>query len=170
MEIFDAIHTRRSIRQYKHGKVSDENIQKILEAAMTAPSARNKQHWHFIVIKNKQALNEISGKSPSVTMIANADCAILVCSDQSIEGAHDYWQQDLGACVQNMLLAIHALGLGAVWTAAYPKNEEYVNWVKERFDLPEEVMPFAIIPIGIPAQPSVKQDRFKKERIHQEKW
>ena len=170
MEIFDAIHTRRSIRQYKPGKVTDSQIQKILEAALTAPTARNLQHWHFVVIRDKEALKDIAVHNPHCTMASQADCAILVCSDHSITGASDYWQQDCGACVQNILLAIHALGLGAVWTAAYPKNEAYVNWVKERFELPEKVMPFAVIPIGIPAQESKKQDRFKKERVHYENW
>ena len=170
MELFEAIHTRRSIRQYKPGKVSEEKIQKILEAGMTAPSARNLQHWHFIVIRDKDALKDISAHNPHGSMTASADVAILACSDLGIAGAGDYWQQDCGACVENMLLAIHALGLGGVWTAAYPRNEEYVKFVKKRFGLPEKVMPFAVIPIGIPAQESKKAERFKKERVHEEKW
>lgn len=169
MDLFEAIHTRRSIRRFENKALSEGDLHKILEAGMSAPSAGNEQPWQFIVIKDKNILAEIPKISPYASMAKDAGAAILVCGDTSLEEYPGFWVQDCSACIQNILLAVHGLGLGAVWTAIYPDEGRVANF-KKLFSLPKTVVPLALIPIGYPAQKSGKSDRFKPERIHKDKW
>jgi len=169
MDAIKALNTRRSIRKYNEGKISEETISKILEAGMEAPSAINEQPWHFIVITDKEILNKIPEIHPHALMARQATIGIIVCCDLSLEKAKDMWVQDCSAATQNILLAVHALGLGAVWTGVYPRKER-VDGFKEMFNLPKDIIPFLFIPIGYPAEKPFKADRFKKSRIHYNKW
>jgi len=169
MDALTAIQTRRSVRKYREGKVSDELINKILEAGMNAPSAGNEQPWHFIVIKDRKILNEIPKFSPYAGMVKQADFAILVCGDIKLEKYEGYWVQDCSAATQNILLSAHALGLGAVWTGVYPR-EDRVKGFRKQLNIPDDVTPFAFIPVGYPAEETVASDRFRKERVHYERW
>ena len=136
---------------------------------MEAPSAINAQPWHFIVITNKEILNKMTEVHTHALMAKQATIGVLVCGDLSLEKAKGFWVQDCSAATQNILLAVHALGLGAVWTGVYPRKER-VDGFKEMFDLPEDIIPFSFIPIGYPAEKPFKADRFKKNRIHYNKW
>ena len=169
MDAIKALNTRRSIRKYNEGKISEETINKIIEAGMEAPSAINEQPWHFIVITDKEILNKIPEIHPHALMARQATIGIIVCCDLSLEKAKDMWVQDCSAATQNILLAVHALGLGAVWTGVYPRKER-VDGFKEMFNLPKDIIPFLFIPIGYPAEKPFKADRFKKSRIHYNKW
>jgi len=169
MDAIEALNTRRSIRKYKEGKISEETINKILEAGMEAPSAINEQPWHFIVITDKEILEKILEFHPNASMARQASIGILVCGDLNLEKAKDMWVQDCSAATQNILLAVHALGLGAVWTGVYPR-EERMEGFKEMFKLPENIITFSFIPIGYPAEKSFQADRFKEDRIHYNKW
>lgn len=169
MDAIEALNTRRSIRKYNEGKISEDTINKILEAGMEAPSAINEQPWHFIVITDKEILNKIPEIHPHALMARQATIGIIVCCDLSLEKSNGFWVQDCSAATQNILLAVHALGLGAVWTGVYP-NKERVNGFKEFFNLADNIIPFAFIPVGLPAEESCKAERFKKERIHYNKW
>jgi nitroreductase len=169
MDAIKAIMTRRSIRSYTGKKVSEEQIRTILEAAMAAPSAVNEQPWHFIVIKEKEVLSRISEVSPYAKMAKDASVAVVVCADLSLEKSKGRAVQDCCISAENILLAAHALGLGAVWTALYP-DEERVENAKKLFDIPKNVIPLCIIPIGYPAEEKNPENRFKKERVHSEKW
>ena len=169
MDAIKALNTRRSIRKYNEGKISEETISKILEAGMEAPSAINEQPWHFIVITDKEILNKIPEIHPHALMARQATIGIIVCCDLSLEKAKDMWVQECSAATQNILLAVHALGLGAVWTGVYPRKER-VDGFKEMFNLPKDIIPFLFIPIGYPAEKPFKADRFKKSRIHYNKW
>lgn len=169
METIDAIMSRRSVRKYKADKISDELIEKILAAGMQAPSAMNEQPWHFIVIKDRKILSEIPKFSPYAAMAKDAPLAILVCGDTKLEKIKGFWFQDCSACIQNILLAAHAMGIGAVWTAAYPLQDR-VEGYKKLLDLPESVIPLALIPMGYPDERPSPQSRFKKERVHINKW
>jgi len=166
----DAIFTRRSVRRFTAQSVSEESITKVLAAAMAAPSAGNEQPWHFIVVKEKAALKKVSECSPYARAAQDAPVCIVVCGDLSLDkykGA--YWVQDCSAAVENMLLEVQNLGLGAVWLGVYPE-EERVGFLKRYFSLPEHVIPFAAIPIGFPAQTLPPADRYDPKRVHQEKW
>lgn len=169
MDTIECIHTRRSIRKYTGKNVPDELVKEILAAGMTAPSAKNQQPWQFIVVTDKALLREISSISNHVLMAKDAALGILVCADLSLVISEGFWVQDCAAAVENMLLAAHALGLGAVWTGVYPR-EKRVDAFRTLFKLPENIIPHTFIPIGHPAQKSKRENRFKQERIHRNGW
>jgi nitroreductase len=169
MDTLEAIHNRRSIREYQDKTIPGELITKLLAAAMAAPSARNQQPWEFIVITDKGILSEISTINPYAQMAKKAPLAILVCGNLRIETSPGYWVVDCAAAVQNMLLCAHALGLGAVWTGTYP-NEERMDGYTTLLNLPEHVLPHTLVVLGYPAEQPPHQDRFNPERIHYDGW
>ncbi len=169
METLEAILTRRSVRRYTDQDVPEELIQKILAAAMSAPSAKNEQPWQFIVVRDQDLLDAASRISPYMPMVKDAPLAILVCGDLSMEQFPGFWVEDCSAAIQNMLLAAHALGLGAVWTGIYPK-QEFVDGFKALFKLPEHIIPLGLVPLGYPAHPYRRKDRFNADRIHYNGW
>ena len=169
METLEAIHTRRSIREYQNKPIPEELVTEILKAAMAAPSARNQQSWEFIIITDAEIREKIPAVSPFAQMVIDAPLAILVCGNLKIETAQGYWVIDCSAAIQNLLLATHSLGLGAVWTGVYPR-EERMNGLAKMFDLPDHIMPHSLVVIGYPAQQPEHPDRFKPERIHQNGW
>jgi nitroreductase len=170
VELFEAIHTRRSIRKYESKKVPDALIEKIIAAGTAAPSARNEQPWHFVVITDRALLEKIPTFSPYASYAKDAPAAILVCGDISLEKINGFWMQDCSACIQNMLLAAHGLGLGAVWTAAYPLEDRVEGYKRLLGISKTEVLPLALVILGYPAQKVPPEDRFKKERIHRNGW
>jgi nitroreductase len=169
METLKAIHTRRSIRQYQDKPISLEIITRLLAASMAAPSARNQQPWEFIVVTEKSLLEKIAKVNPYAQMATEAPLAILVCGNLNIETSPGYWVIDCAAATQNLLLAAHALGLGAVWTGTYP-NEERMDDYTELFSLPEHILPHSMVVIGYPSERPPDQDRFMIERIHYNGW
>lgn len=169
MDAMEAILTRRSIRKYTKQDVPDSLIREILEAAMCAPSAGNQQPWHFVVIRDRKILDEIPKVHPHSYMIKEAPVAILVCGDLSLESRKGFWVQDCSAATENLLLAAHAKGLGAVWLGVYPR-EDRVNGIRRLLNIPEHVIPFSLIPIGYPAEKSFKIDRYDASRVHYDRW
>ncbi len=169
MTIFNTIETRRSIRNYSGEPVEDEVIDQLLKAAMYAPSARNQQPWHFLVIKNKLLLKKIPKFHPYSSMVPLAELAIMVCADLNLEKSKGYWPVDCAAATQNLLLAAHGHGLGAVWLGVYPR-EERMNGCRALFELPGNIHPFALIAVGYPASVPVHPNRYNPERIHIDKW
>ncbi len=169
MDIFESLLNRRSIRKYTGEKVTDAQIEDLLRAGMYAPSAVNKQPWHFIVFRNKKMINEIIEIHPNAKMLKNASAAILVCWDDNLQHDVGYGPVDCSAATQNILLAAHGKALGAVWVGLYPR-EHRISGVHKLFKLPENIKPFAIISLGYPAEKKDFPDRFKKDRIHYENW
>lgn len=169
MDALETIRTRRSIRKFKNKKVADELIREILNAGMSAPSAGNEQPWHFIVVKDRSILDEVPKYSPYAGMVKEADFAILVCGDTKLEKYRGFWIQDCSAAVQNILLAAHALGLGAVWTGVYPMMDRAEGF-RKHLNIPNDVMPLAFIPVGYPAEEAGAVDRFREERVHYDRW
>lgn len=163
------IFRRRSIRKYKNETVPDEMIEKLLRAGFAAPSARNAQPWHFIVINDRNILDEIPKFHPHSKMLREASHAIVVCGDLSSERVRDYWVQDCAAATQNILLMATELGLGSVWLGVYP-NEERVNALKKLLQIPEAVVPLSIIAIGYPDESKDPIDRYDVEKVHYNKW
>jgi nitroreductase len=168
MDALEAIYTRKSVRKFGDGEVAEDLILKILRAGMSAPSAGNARPWQFIAITERKTLEEIPGISPYAECAAKAPLAILVCGDLELEKHKDYWVQDCAAASQNMLLAAHALGLGAVWTGAYPMENTMAGF-RVLLKLPAHVMPFSLIVMGHPAE-GTHRDRFDESRVHMEKW
>ncbi len=169
MELWEAILTRRSIRKFTPQPIHQDLIEKILRAGMQAPSARNKQPWHFIVVQNRQMLDKISVIHPYAYMLREAPLGIVVCGDIEIEITIEYIVQDCSAATQNMLLVAHNFGLGAVWLGIYPR-EPRIKALRELLNIPENVIPISMIAIGYPAEKKLPENRFKPERVHYEKW
>lgn len=169
MEAIEAIMTRRSIRKFTNQPVPEELIRAILEAAMMAPSAGNQQPWHFIVVRDKRILLAIADYHPYAQMLREAPLAVVICGDRRLEKHKDYWIQDCSAATQNLLLAVHANGLGAVWLGVHPREERILP-TRQLFRLPDEVMPLAIIAVGYPGETKTKPDRYDQGKVHADKW
>ena len=165
--VLDNIATRTSIRDYEARPVEQAKVDKMLRAAMAAPTAMNKQPWHFVVVSQRSVLDALSGANPYAKMLKKAPLAIVVCGDteKMIEGGgRDFWIQDASAATENLLLAAHAMGLGAVWTGAYP-SEERSNSIKKVLSLPDNLIPLNMVVIGYPAEHPQPKDKFKEANI-----
>lgn len=169
MEAFETLLGRRSIRKYGPEAVSDADLERILLAAMAAPSAGNQQPWRFIVLRERRAREDVAAQSPHARMLPDAPAAIVVCGDLAAEKHPGYWIQDCAAAAQNILLAAHALGLGAVWLGYYPREERW-RGAQRVLGLPEQVIPLCVIPIGHPAERKEPAGRFDPAKIHTDRW
>lgn len=169
METLEAIMTRRSIRRYTGEPVPEAQVQTLLCAAMAAPSAGNQQPWQFVLVRDKARLHEIARIHPHAAMAPKAALGILVCGDTRVEKYPGYWVIDCAAAVQNLLLAAHDLGLGAVWTGIYPMQDRVEAFAK-LFDVPAGVVPHSFIPVGRPAEERKGEDRYRPERVHLERF
>jgi len=167
--VIEAIITRRSIRHYIHRDVDKSLIDLLLKSAMYAPSARNEQPWHFIVIDQAELFERIMKVHPYAAMLSEAAVAILVCGDEKLELSKGYWPVDCSAATQNILLAAHSQGLGAVWLGVYPRRER-MDGIRVIFSLPAHIQPFSLVSIGFPAEEKKVPVRFKEERIKWNRW
>ena len=167
-EALNCIMTRTSIRQYQDRPVEQEKVEQLLRAAMAAPTAVNKQPWHFYVLNTKEAINRLADASQrGGDMVRSAALVVVVCGDmdKALEGkAREYWIQDTSAATENLLLAAHALGLGAVWTGVYPMKER-VEMTTKVLNLPENLVPLCTILIGYPAENPTPKDKWKPENV-----
>lgn len=169
MDVFAAIHARRSIRKYTEAPVAEDDVRAILGAAMAAPSAGNAQPWRFVVLDDRKLLDAVPAFSPYAAMAARAPLGILVCADLSAEKYPGYWVQDCSAAVQNMLLAVHARGLGAVWTGVHPMKDREEGF-RKLLGLPGNIVPLGFIVIGHPDQELASQDRYDEAKIRRNGW
>jgi len=169
MDTLEALYTRRSIRKYQPDKVPEDLLRSMLAAAMSAPSANNAQPWQFVVITDAGLLAEIPKVHPYAAMAKEAPLAVVVCGDLSLEVSPGYWVVDCAAAVENLLLAAHALGLGAVWCGVYPK-EERIRAFQKFLGLPKHVLPHSLIPVGYPAEKHGRVDRYREDRVHHDRW
>ena len=165
------IMTRTSIRQFKAQPVEQDKVDILLKAAMAAPSALNLQPWHFIVINDKETIALLSGKRPT-----NAPLMIAVCGDTDKtmlpDGSTklpDFWVEDVSAATENLLLAAHALGLGAVWTGVYPAMDRTAE-VANVLNCPQNIVPLAVVRVGYPDESPEPKNKFKEENISYNKF
>lgn len=162
--VISNIMTRTSIRSFTDEPLTDSQIETLLRAGMAAPSAVNKQPWKFVVVKNKPLLQQIADSLPN-TRLSSAACAIVVCGDmtKTLDGvARDFWIHDCSAATENILLAVHALELGAVWAGIFP-NLDRVDKLRGLIDLPETQIPLCVIAIGHPAENPTPKDKWNQE-------
>ena len=171
MDAMDAILSRRSIRKYTAQSVPDEVIKELLEAAMSAPSAGNEQPWHFVVIDDRGMLDEIRTFHPYSAMLREAPVAILVCGDERVknEVVRGFWDQACAVVTENILIAVQAKGLGAVWLGSHPR-EDLILGFRNLVGLPDHVIPFALISIGYPAEQKPRADRYDVSKVHRNRW
>ncbi len=171
-DLIQTIMTRASVRAFLDKPVSDEIVGQLLKAAMAAPSAKNSQPWAFVVIRDRNQLEKLGNSLPNAKMTATAPVAVVICGvlGKALPGeAREYWIQDAAAATENFLLAVHALGLGAVWTGVHPISER-IRILKEALRLPDDVEPFCLIPFGYPAAPASVKDKWDPSIVHQDVW
>lgn len=169
MEIYEAIMTRRSVRDFRSDPVGDEEIEKLLRAGMQAPSSKNERPWHFVVIDDPEVLHQIPEFHRNAQMLKYAPLAILICSDRKLESKRATWIQDCAAATENILLAAHGLGLGGVWLGVFP-DADRVHGMQDLLGLPSDVRPVSMVAIGYPALKPEPVSRFDRKRVHLNRW
>ena len=165
----DAIFRRRSIRKYTREEIPDEIIKKLLEAGMSAPSAHDERPWQFVVIRDREILTKLADASPYSKMTKDANVAILVCGDLERELSRGFWVQDCAAATENILIEVVEKDLGAVWVGIYPRRER-VEYIRRLLNIPKHIVPFALIPIGYPAEIKEISSRYDESRVHYDHW
>jgi nitroreductase len=166
MDAYQAIITCHSIRKYTAQPVPDEVIQELLTAGMSAPSGGDSRPWHFVVVTAREQLDALAVLKP---VLGRAPMAIVVCGDTELCKHKEAWAINCSLASQNILLAAHARGLGAVWLGCYPVPDRVAR-VADILSLPEHVTPLNMIAIGYPAEEKAAIDRYDASRVHYNKW
>lgn len=164
----DAIFSRHSVRKFLPSMVEDEKIEKVLHAAMAAPSAGNQQPWEFYVVRDKRVIQDLAHCSPYAGCAANAPLCIVVCTRDTKQRFPDFVYLDCSAAVENMLLEAVHLGLGGVWLGVSPYKAREIR-VRRTVGVPEGFTPFAIVALGYPFNQNdshVVEDRYDSSRVH----
>lgn len=161
------IYNRKSVRSFiKDRPVSEEDIQALIKAGMSAPSGKDTRPWEFVIINDRAILDKMAKELPTAKMLSQAPMAIVVCGD-TIRSS--YWYLDCSAATENILLAAEAMELGGVWTAAYPYRDRMATVIKHT-NMPAQVLPLVVIPIGYPMGNHSVKDKYEEKKIHMNKW
>lgn len=168
METIKALMTRRSIRAWKQDRVSEEQRKTILEAAMNAPSAADARPWHFVTMDDPAVIRRFTGLG-GTEMLENSTFMVLVCGEVAREVYPGFWPQDCSCAAQNMQLAAHDIGVGCVWIAIYPLDDR-VQTCRDILGIPDNITPFALLAMGIPAEAPGPDYRYDAERLHHDRW
>lgn len=170
METLEAITTRRSVRSFRPDPIAAEVEQSLLTAAMAGPSTGNQQPWQFVVLRDRARLDDLAGSHAAYKhALSQAPLAVVVCADMGLSKYGDHWIIDCAIATQNLLLAAHAWGLGAVWMGCVFMDDR-MGAVRGSLGLPEHVVPFAVVPIGLRNAPIAPVDRYQPERVHTDGW
>lgn len=163
----ETIFDRKSVRKYTERPVEKDKLEMLVRAGMAAPSSRDRRPWEFVIITDRNLLDKMADGLPLARMLKDTKQAIIVCGDTV--KSNNAWQLDCSAAAQNVLLAAESMGLGAVWTAAYPYPER-IKVVREALQLPDHIVPLTVIPIGYPTGIEKTKDKFNKKQIHYNGW
>lgn len=167
-DALENIMTRTSIRVFKPAKLTDSQIETLLRAGMAAPTAVNSQPWEFVVVDDAALLDSIQAAMPNARISNGCQQVIVVCGNEErmLQGdGRGFWLQDCSAATQNILLAAHATGLGAVWCGVAPVKER-MDKVADILRLPEGIEPFCVICVGEPGEAPEPKDKWKADRVH----
>jgi nitroreductase len=168
--VIENIHSRKSVRKYVAGKpVGKDDLLALVKAGMAAPTAKNMQPWAFVVLSERSTLDKLADGLIYAKMLKAAPAAIVVCGNLDKDANGKTWLLDCSAATQNILLAAEAMGLGAVWTAAYP-YEDRMTAVVTALGLPPNIVPLCVIPVGYPDGTEKPKDKWKEENLKWEKW
>lgn len=165
--VLNNIATRISVRKFTGSSVDNDTIFKILKAGMSAPTAKNSQPWVFYVVKNKTAMLRLSKMLPNAKMAKDASFLIIPCGDKNKflkDRDENYWVQDVCLAGENILLAAHALGMGAVWTGVFPMKDR-MDTIINTVNISPDHIPLCMIPVGIPAESPEPKNKWKEENI-----
>ncbi len=162
----DEILNRISVRDYLPDPVDPEKVEAMLRAAMQAPSAMNQQCWEFIVVDDPMILRELSDVSPYSKMVAKAPLAFVALGNKALMKVPQMWEQDMGACIENLMLEGVSQGVGTVWIGISPIQDR-MDAISRMFDLPKDLIPFCIVAAGYPKEePVPKASRFDPAKVH----
>lgn len=172
--VLENIFSRKSVRHFTGKVVSKDDLTMVVKAGMAAPTGKNMQPWEFLAVNDPERISAIAesmGKTNPMSartgaMIKEAGAVIVVCGRPDV--SHN-WMLDCAAATENILLAIESMGMGAVWTAAWP-YEDRLAATTEAFGLPEDVVPLCVIPVGYPKYEKAPMDKWKPEKLHFDKW
>lgn len=176
--VMENILARKSVRSYTEQPIGNDTIQNILRAAMAAPSGMDVRPWSFVVLRDKSNFENLFEGNMNLRKFQEAAVVIVVCADTTMakRGTYDgsrvpnpIWRDDMGACTENLLLAVEAYGLGAVWTACYPFADRMAK-IKAMLELPAEVVPYCVVPIGHHDGTTEPKDKWDEYRLHYERW
>jgi len=159
----ETIFNRKSVRTYESRPVEQEKLMLLIKAGMAAPSSMDNRPWEFIIVTDRDKLDRMAEGLPYAKMLKNTHQAIIVCGNTT--KSQRAWFLDCSAASQNILLAAESMGLGAVWTAAYP-SQDRIDLVKETLKLPDHIIPLNVIPVGYPAGDEKAKDKYDPARIH----
>lgn len=167
-----AIHSRKSVRHYIDRKAAKEDLLTLVKAGMAAPTAVDRRPWAFVIITDKAKLKELEAGLPYTKMLTKSGAGIVVCGvlEKALPGeGKEFWIQDCSAATENILLAAESMGLGAVWTGAYP-SQEIMDYIRKVLGMPENIVPLNVIPVGYPTGDEKPKDKFDPANVHWEKW
>lgn len=166
-QTLETIFNRKSVRKYTERPVEKEKLETLVRAGMTAPSSRDRRPWEFVIVTDRDLLDKMGDGLPLARMLKETKQAIIVCGDTV--KSENAWQLDCSAAAQNILLAAESMGLGAVWTAAYPYPER-MKIIQDALQLPEHILPLTVIPLGYPTGIEKPKDKYNKKQIHYNGW
>ncbi len=169
MDVLEAIYTRRSIRKFSGEPVSDQDLEAVFRAGFHAPSAHNGQPWEFVIIKDKNKFDEIAKVHPYAKMLPQAEVCIIVCGDKNKQTMTGLLIEDCSAAIENILLAAHGLGLGAVWCGLYPITQ-LTKKIKKVCSLPNNIIPVGMVVLGQKGEEKKTADRYDATKLHYEGW
>jgi len=169
MDVINAIHTRRSVRRFTDAEVSEHQVERLLRAAMAAPSAMNQQPWRFVVVRDAEMRAKLAEISPYAGPVARANLAIAVLAHPTSEKAGDRWAMDCAAATENLLLAAHASGLGTCWIGVHPEPDREAA-VADLLGVPSDMRVLCLVAVGVPEGAGADVDRYNPEFVHAERW
>ena len=180
--VMQNILSRKSVRSYTGDTIPAAVMENILKAAMSAPTGMDVRPWSFVVLTDKSQYETVFAGNFNMKKFMESGAVVVICADTTVtrpprdnpDGPtvttpNQIWRDDMGACTENLLLAVEAYGLGACWTACYPFPDT-MKPVKEALGLPATVVPYAIVPIGYPSTESSPKDKWDPARIHYDRW
>lgn len=166
-QTLETIFNRKSVRKYTERPVEKEKLETLVRAGMAAPSSRDRRPWEFVIVTDRDLLDKMGDGLPLARMLKETKQAIIVCGDTV--KSENAWQLDCSAAAQNILLAAESMGLGAVWTAAYPYPKR-MKIIQDALQLPEHILPLTVIPLGYPTGIEKPKDKYNKKQIHYNGW
>lgn len=166
-QTLETIFNRKSVRKYTERPIEKEKLETLVRAGMAAPSSRDRRPWEFVIVTDRDLLDKMGDGLPLARMLKETKQAIIVCGDTV--KSENAWQLDCSAAAQNILLAAESMGLGAVWTAAYPYPER-MKIIRDALQLPEHILPLTVIPLGYPTGIEKPKDKYNKKQIHYNGW
>lgn len=178
----NTIMQRKSVRSYTSDTIPAEMMDKMLRAAVAAPSGMDVRPWHIVVMTDKSQYDTLFAGNFNMEKFKQSAAVVIFCADTTVTRAprenpdapavtmpNSIWRDDMGACTENFLLAAEALGLGAVWTACYPFHDR-MDPVAQYLNLPGNIVPYSIVPVGYPAGDEQPKDKWDEQRIHYNRW